>query len=130
LVVVNTLIAANSAGDFAFDDCAGLVEAYGYNLMSLPYFLTGCTFGGNGGRGIISLDTIGPLQNNGGPTLTRVTDEQEAINATNAQGCIDQTGALLTTDQRGAPRVSGPLCDVGAFEFGSIVDQIFKDGFD
>jgi hypothetical protein len=42
----------------------------------------------------------------------------QAIDSTiDSLGCVDQTGALLTTDQRGAARVVGVRCDVGAFEY-------------
>jgi hypothetical protein len=55
-----------------------------------------------------------------------------AINAA-PSGCGDETGALLATDQRGAPRIAGARCDVGAFEYNSAVpadDIIFSNGFD
>jgi hypothetical protein len=56
----------------------------------------------------------------------------EAIGTTTLQGCIDETGAPLATDQRGFPRVTGARCDVGAVEFGSVSvsDLIFRNGFD
>ena len=55
---------------------------------------------------------LGPLQNNGGPTLTRALGV--------GSPAIDAGGAtLLSTDQRGSgyPRVSGAAADIGAFEF-------------
>ena len=42
---------------------------------------------------------------------------------------VDETGTTLSIDQRGAPRVFGPRCDIGAVEFGAVVDRIFKNGF-
>jgi len=50
----------------------------------------------------------------------------QAINATTPQGCIDDTGALLATDQRGAPRIDGVRCDVGAFEYAAVADLIVR----
>ena len=66
----------------------------------------------------MSLNTIGPLQNNGGPTLTHaLLPGSEAIDSTYPSGCGDQIGAPLTTDQRGFSRPVGAACDVGAFEY-------------
>ena len=131
--IVNTLIANNTNnGRAAFDDCIGNVAAYGYNLFSqaVPQ---GCVISGNGSAawGEVSLVTIGPLQDNGGPTLTHaLLQNSEAINGTLNQGCVDSDGSTLITDQRGAgPRGTGRTCDVGAFEYGAIIDHIFGDGF-
>ncbi len=58
---------------------------------------------------------LGPLQDNGGLTPTQALgSDSPAINGGPASGCLDGRGAVLTTDQRGAPR-SG-VCDIGAFE--------------
>jgi hypothetical protein len=130
-LVVNTLIAGNTINNAPIsDDCNGTLEGYGWNLLG---DLSGCTFTGNGdaSRGLVSLNSIGPLQDNGGPTLTyALLPGSEAIDSTYPQGCIDETGATLSTDQRGAPRVEGLRCDVGAFEYGAMVDRIFKNGFE
>lgn len=66
---------------------------------------------------------LGPLRDNGGPTLThRLQPTSPAIDAANDQRCaelVDGSGTPITTDQRGGdfPRRVGPQCDVGAFEF-------------
>lgn len=132
-IVANTIIANNTvnARD-AFDDCAGTIEAYGTNMYStaVPF---GCVVGGNGGDAMrqVSLVSIGPLQDNGGPTPTHaLLQNSEAIDGTTSQGCVDMNGTPLPTDQREAPRIAGVRCDVGAFEYGSIVDVIFVDGFE
>ena len=58
---------------------------------------------------------LGPLQDNGGPTMTHALDEGSvAIDQIPEAECVDADGAPLTTDQRGEPRDS--MCDVGAFE--------------
>jgi CSLREA domain-containing protein len=130
---VNSLIAANTVGNTPiYDDCDGIVQVYGWNLFGE---IAGCTFTGNGAAafGLVSLNTIGPLQDNGGPTPTHaLLPGSEAIDSTTLQGCVDQNVAPLTTDQRGAPRVAGAQCDVGAFEYGATPpsDLIFKNGFD
>jgi predicted outer membrane repeat protein len=131
-VVVNSLIAGNAvSGGFIDEDCDGTFELYGFNLFG---DVTGCTFSGDGGSAwrIVLPNTIGSLQNNGGPTLTHaLLAGSNAIDNTYDQGCIDETGTvLLTTDQRGAPRIAGQRCDVGAVEYGAVVDHIFKNGFD
>ncbi|MEO7936462.1 MAG: choice-of-anchor Q domain-containing protein, partial [Dokdonella sp.] len=130
-VAVNSLFTSNTILDAPIpDNCNGLLEVYGYNLFDN---ITGCTFAGNGGAGwdFIAGNSVGPLQDNGGPTLTHaLLAGSEAIDATTAQGCIDQNLNPLQTDQRGLPRVIGLRCDVGAFEFGAVIDRIFSNGFD
>ena len=66
---------------------------------------------------------LGPLQNNGGATLTHaLLASSPAIDAgdNTLGGCKDNLGATLTTDQRGAMRpVDGGIalrCDIGAYE--------------
>ena len=133
-VAVNSLISKNTLRNSPdFSDCEGELEVYGWNLLG---DFTGCSFSGNGvaGRGRVSGNTIGPLSENGGPTPTHaLLAGSEAIDTTTAQGCIDDSLATLATDQRGAARVAGLRCDVGAFEYDSVAptaDLIFRDGFD
>jgi len=58
---------------------------------------------------------LGPLQDNGGPTMTHALRAGSvAIDVTPEAECLDADGEPLTTDQRGFPRDS--KCDVGAFE--------------
>ncbi len=53
---------------------------------------------------------LGPLADNGGPTLTHALGAgSPAIDAADA-------GACPATDQRGVARPQGAGCDVGAFE--------------
>jgi hypothetical protein len=62
---------------------------------------------------------LGPLQDNGGPTMTHaLLPGSVAIDQIPEGDCVDAAGAPLTTDQRGEPRpeTGGTLCDVGAFE--------------
>ncbi len=130
-VVVNSLIAGNAvSGGFIDEDCDGTFELYGFNLFG---DVTGCTFSGDGSSAwrIVLPNTIGPLQDNGGPTLTHaLLAGSNAIDNTYDQGCVDENGLVLATDQRGAPRSAGQRCDVGAVEYGAVVDHIFKNGFD
>jgi len=62
---------------------------------------------------------LGPLQSNGGPTLTHLPGrDSKAIDVIDPDDCVDTEGQPLTTDQRGETRPQGPKCDVGAVEVG------------
>src|SRR5262249_37838885 len=110
----NTILAGNLPYD-----CAGIAFfSGGNNLMGTQ----SCTV--NGGGVTVTDPMLGPLQNNGGPTQTHaLLAGSRAIDGGNPSGCRDQSGALLTTDQRGFPRsVDGQndgvvACDIGAVEF-------------
>jgi beta-glucanase (GH16 family) len=60
---------------------------------------------------IISDAKIGPLANNGGPTLTH------ALLLGSAAIDAGDDAACPATDQRGIPRPQGPHCDIGSYEF-------------
>jgi hypothetical protein len=110
----SNLIAGNTAGDSA--DVIGLVTIGAYNLVGtgadgLVNGVDGNQVGSSGGP-INPL--LGPLQDNGGPTLTHaLLPGSPAINA-------GDSGFMPPPDfdQRGAPftRVSGGRIDIGAFE--------------
>jgi len=123
-IVVNSLIARNTLVDSPiYDDCKGNLELYGRDLLGE---LSGCTFSGTGTAGVISRDAVDTLaKDNGGLTFTYAllpgNGGNPAIDTTTAEGCVDETGAVLATDQRGAPRIAGPRCDVGAYEYLSVV---------
>ena len=61
---------------------------------------------------------LGPLANNGGPTLTQapLTPDSPGIDVIPkfTNGC----GTTVVTDQRGAPRPINGRCDIGAVEVG------------
>jgi CSLREA domain-containing protein len=125
-IAVNSILAGNTVTNSPVaDDCKGTLDAYGWNLFS---DVTGCVFGGNGNlsQGMIAVNSINEvLQDNGGSTLTHaLLAGSAAIDSTkDVLGCVDETGALLITDQRGAARIAGARCDVGSFEYGSTVPQ-------
>jgi len=128
LLVTNALIARNTLFDSPiYNDCSGLLEAYGRNFF---YDLDGCNIP-NPGSGLVTLATIGPLQDNGGPTFTHaLLAGSEAIDASASNfGCVDDGGEPLEVDQRSAGRPVGVRCDVGAFEFGGRIER-FKNGFE
>ncbi|HEX6385972.1 MAG TPA: CSLREA domain-containing protein [Anaerolineae bacterium] len=122
ITVANTLIGGNvdnSSGGNQQHDCAATLDSEGYNLIA---DVTGCTINGDLSGNLLGVDPLlGPLQNNGGATLTHaLLENSPAIDAGNPGGCRDQDGNLLTTDQRGSARPAGgsSLCDIGAYEAG------------
>ena len=107
----NTIVANSTSGG----NCSGTVTSNGYNLSSDNT----CNFHQEGDLNNTN-PLLGPLQNNGGPTLTQaLLDGSPAIDSGNPSGCTDGQGHLLNTDQRGMPRPdredSGG-CDRGAYE--------------
>jgi hypothetical protein len=101
----NTII----VNSFAGANCAGGTTSQGGNIDSG----TSCIFPLIPGADKINTNPLlGPLADNGGPTLTH------ALLA--GSPAIDAGGAAVcpSTDQRGVPRPGGGAgCDVGAFEF-------------
>ena len=71
---------------------------------------------------------LGPLANNGGPTQTHaLVVGSPAIDAGNPNGCLDNAGMLLPTDQRGFARHvdannDGTVrCDIRAYEANAVM---------
>jgi hypothetical protein len=61
---------------------------------------------------------LGPLVNNGGPTLTMaLLPGSPAID-------VGDTSLAPATDQRGFPRPAGLAADIGAFEYGSVMPSL------
>ncbi len=123
----NSILAGNTAAA-AGPDCSGTIGSSGYNLVENT---SGCTFNAATGD-LLNVDAkLGPLQDNGGPTLTHaLLPGSPAIDAGNPAGCADNLGNLLAFDQRGAPRVG--RCDIGAYEVSPFatksVSGIFSPG--
>jgi hypothetical protein len=120
----NTIAAGNSAP--LESDCSngsiGVFVSEGFNLFGDG---TGCPSIASDqlvASASVFTDVLGPLQNNGGPTDTHALLEgSPALDAGNPSGCVDDLGALLTSDQRGLVRPQDALggglrCDVGAYE--------------
>jgi hypothetical protein len=129
--LVNALVADNTLRDAPiYNDCSGVFNSSGRNLFhTLTGDGGGCTFIGPVG-GSVSTASLGALRDNGGPTLTHaLASGNEAIDAA-IGGCIDGSGGTLATDQRGAARIVGPRCDVGAFEAGASIGSVFRNGFE
>ncbi len=121
VTVQSSIIANNSAsgGDLAADvdtDAGDFPAVTGGNdlFTSVGHILPSPL--------IIDDPQLGPLADNGGPTLTHaLLPGSLAIDAGNDV-------AHLATDQRGRARVSGAAADIGAFEVQT--DAIFENGFD
>lgn len=105
-VYTQNSIIANNGVDFS-----GILSSQGYNLIGNT---NGCALEGEFGGNQYGVDPLlGPLQNNGGPTLTHaLLLGSPAIDAGPAN-------SAPFFDQRGAPRPFGAADDIGAFEFGT-----------
>jgi hypothetical protein len=99
--LVNALLAANAPGG----NGSGTILDLGHNLSSDG----SCAFTSVGSMNNTP-PLLGPLTNNGGPTLTMaLLPGSPTINA-------GDTTAAPTTDQRGFPRPAGAAADIGAYE--------------
>jgi len=134
LVLRNSIVAGNihdqTLPSFASPDCddagGGVnVTSEGHNIVG-----TGCKDGAlvdgvNGdqlGTLAAPIDAgLGPLADNGGPTLTHAwLAGSPAIDAANPAPPGSAETACPTTDQRGETRPRGAACDVGAVELGDV----------
>jgi hypothetical protein len=89
-------------------DCVGDITSSGYNIESPG---NTCGFDQEGDQPSVPDPMLGPLRNNGGPTMTHALEPgSPAINRIPGDACE------VDTDQRGVTRPQGPACDVGAFE--------------
>jgi hypothetical protein len=113
-VLRNSIIADNSSYNPPHDCSGSLTTSGGYNLLG-----SGCP--GMAGLGdLVGVNPqLGPLTGNVGyhPLLAN----SPAINAGDPAGCRDEDGNLVSTDQRGAPRVG--RCDIGAYEAGWLITK-------
>jgi hypothetical protein len=105
LSLENTIVAGNAAPAGA--NCSGATISLGHNLDSGA----SCAFGAAGDLSNVD-PLLGPLADNGGPTMTRgLRVGSPAVDAAAASACPG-------TDQRGAGRPQRAGCDIGAFELG------------
>ncbi|HEX4479324.1 MAG TPA: choice-of-anchor Q domain-containing protein [Rudaea sp.] len=112
---------SGNAGTSSDPDLFGVIVSSGFNLIHARGDSSG--YSSDDLPGGISAG-LGPLQNNGGPTMTFSPLPGSAlIDADPDLECF----AALPTDQRGAIRFYGDACDIGAVE---VNDIIFQDGFE
>jgi CSLREA domain-containing protein len=135
VVVANTIVGDNldASASAKFPDCLGSLTAGGFDLIENT---TGCAIGGITTGTITGRDPLlGPLQNNGGPTLTHAllvqTRKAGDLTYQIPSPAIDtgNPGILGTlcpgSDQRNFNRpVDGNAdgaarCDIGAYEYGA-----------
>lgn len=107
ITLKNTAVSNTGTGT----SCLGTITSQGHNLDSE----NSCQFTDT--SDLINTDPkFGPLQNNGGNTLTyALLPGSPAIDHGGNTGCP-------ATDQRGVARPKGAACDIGAYEF---VPQLF-----
>jgi hypothetical protein len=117
ITLANSIVSGNLGGNLGctYDLSsypATQVTANGSAIGDTNYYVSFSPTSGNNlapGTNLI----LGPLADNGGPTLTQAPlAGSPLINA----GSTALVPAGLTTDQRGAARVSGPAVDIGAVE--------------
>jgi uncharacterized repeat protein (TIGR01451 family) len=135
-VVVKTTITAVNTASTSGPDVFGPFTSQGYNLIGKNDGSTGFTNGVNNdqvGTSAAPLDPLlGPLADNGGPTQTQaLLAGSPAIDKSSAAD-DPNTGAPITTDQRGLPRPvddatianasGGDGSDIGAFEVQTTAD--------
>jgi len=96
------------------DDCSGSVVTITFNILSSS---AGCDLAAF--AYVIADPLLGPLKDNGGPTLTEIPGAlSPAIEAGSYEGCQGLDGLTLAVDQRGVKRPIGSKCDLGAIEVG------------
>lgn len=122
----NTLITNNGGGG----DISGEIGSLGYNLIGTvgrtafnsntigdqygdPHGVTTPNPGASESPAAIAARIL-PLEDNGGPTLTRALRFDSP--ALDAGSCNDNAGQPIAIDQRGMVRPQGSGCDIGAFE--------------
>jgi hypothetical protein len=122
LSLANTIIANSpSGGNCAIDVTGYSPHSNGYNLSGdgtcAPYLTQ------PGDRNNAD-PHLGPLADNGGPTLTHLPQfPSPAMDAIplGTNGC----GTTLTTDQRSMPRALDSRCDIGAVENGARLSSLY-----
>jgi len=125
-VVQNSIIAANTtSGNRALADCSGSISSGGHNLIG---YADGCawiigTGDQLGTANQVINPNLGPLQDNGGPTLTALPNAgSPAIDAGSPAAPGSGGSSCAATDQRGVARptigASSATCDMGATELG------------
>jgi hypothetical protein len=140
--VINTIVASDvggfggsggpwrdSAGPAGAPDLEGAFISLGHNFIGQIDGSSGFANGLNSdrcGSGSAPMDPLlGPLADNGGPTLTRaLLHASPALDG--GDDALLQRPYVMRRDQRGYPRKSGAHVDIGAFEFQYAVR---RDGF-
>ena len=113
----NTLIADNSIGTGgSAPDVAGTIVSQNYNHIEDP---TGATITGTTTNNTTGDPQLGPLANNGGPTLTHLPGAGSVVVNSIPSGTND-CGSPIVNDQRNVVRPTGGACEKGSVELGTI----------
>ncbi|MFO0809265.1 MAG: choice-of-anchor Q domain-containing protein [Gemmataceae bacterium] len=117
-VIVNNTIFADNLALTTPNDIDGAVGAASFNNIVTSAAAGGMTILNANKVGVASASFLAPtLANNGGPTQTHlILAGSAAVNAGRAADAVDANNAVLTTDQRGLPRMFGAEVDIGAVE--------------
>lgn len=122
VTLTNTVLAANTSDQRAgSQDCAGTLASGGYDLVQS---VTGCTFTRSTGDRTGLDARLGPLADNGGPTLTLLPAANSPLVDRGSPAVPGSTtaGACTTRDARGSTRPRDGngngtvVCDIGAVE--------------
>lgn len=106
VTVKNSIVTNSPQGG----NCAGVITSNGYNLAT----------DNTCGFTQVANVRLGPLANNGGPTRTFLPMPGSPAIDFVITGCPPPS-----TDQRGAARPIGSLCDAGAVEFGASLPMLY-----
>ena len=122
LNLTNNIVAQNTAalGPDIFNGPVATIGVASHNLIGIDGItknLFGPLSNGSNGNQVGTSSNpinplLGPLQNNGGPTLTMAP----LANSSAIDAGDDSVAASVPIDQRGLPRLSGGHVDIGAFE--------------
>jgi hypothetical protein len=123
----NSIVGANTSSGSA-PDLSGAFTSNGFNLIGNSTGATG--FPGPSDQIGVS-PQLGPLQNNGGPTDTMaLLSGSPAIDKGRSNGLtVDQRGVgyVRTVDDPSiAPASGGDNTDIGAFEFGALINAVSR----
>jgi hypothetical protein len=124
--MINSILADNTGGDCVSAPGTTLIAFIGQNLIEDG----GCFDASYSNPPLIGDPKLGPLKDNGGPTLTHALQRGSMAldriafiydangNPLGCEGTTDGVTVGVLIDQRGVsrPRPSGGFCDIGAFE--------------
>lgn len=120
LTLTNTALSGNSSPTCSIAGSIATAATARYSLWSDM----SCSFGTAEANHPNTQAFLGPLVDNGGPTLTHAPLEGSPL--INNGTCLSG----VATDQRGAQRLHGLACDIGSVEAGADFDgTIFADRF-